>query len=301
MTKCGMIAIVGRPNVGKSTLLNKLIGKKISIVSHKPQTTRHRILGVKTIDDIQYVYVDTPGLHHDAKNLMNRVMNKKVGTTMQEVDLILFLVDSHHWFPEDRSTLELIQKKAPETPVILVINKVDQFHNKAQALPVIDFLKTKHPFAEIVPLSALKNENVAALEKVIAQHLPDGEFFFPEDYLTDRSQYFLLAEQIREKIFKLLEEEMPYASTVVINNIEKIDSVTSRGQAKTVMHIDATIYVEREGQKNIVISKLKEVGTRARQDMELMLGMQVFLRQWVKVKSDWSDNASLLQEFGYEP
>lgn len=290
-TYCGYVAIVGRPNVGKSTLLNQMLSKKISITSHKPQTTRHRILGVKTLDAVQMIYVDTPGFHQGGEKLINRMMNKSVKHAINDVDVILFLVDSSRFFGEDQAVLELIQKQASQKPVILVVNKIDCLQKKSDVLPIIDELQKKMAFTAIVPISALKKDNLKELEDVITKHLPAEPHQFPSDYTTDRSQYFLLAEMIREKIFRILQQEVPYTTTVTINNLQKKEGV---------FHVDATIYVERDGQKKILIPHLKQIGTQARQDMEAILESKVFLTQWVKVKSQWSDNASLLQQFGYD-
>lgn len=288
---CGYIAIVGRPNVGKSTLLNQLLGKKVSITSYKPQTTRHRIFGVKTVDNVQFVYVDTPGFHITGKKNLNRFMNKGVVNAIKDVDIILFVVDSDKWFEEDKKVLELIQQQQPERPVILVINKIDSLNEKNQALLVADKLKEYYHFSEIVPTSALNAENTAKLEEAIRSYLPKDMHGFPDDAITDRSENFLLAEIVREKIFRMFQQEIPYDTTVSINFRKK--------QGKTI-HVDANIYVEREGQKKIIVPKLKDIGIKARKDMEALLGAKIFLHQWVKVKTGWSDNPDIMRNLGFD-
>lgn len=291
-TFCGFVAIVGRPNVGKSTLLNKIIEQKISITSHKPQTTRHKILGIKTTDNVQVVYVDTPGVHIAEKRALNRYMNKAALAAMREVDLVIFVIEAPNWTKEDQFVLEKLAKI--KCPVILAVNKVDIIKPKEALLPYIESLQKKLAFAAVVPISAAKNINIDQLEREINKLLPLGEFLYSSEQITDRDPKFLAAEIIREKITKLLAQELPYASTVII------DQFTEK---KKVLHISATIFVEREGQKLIVIGKngeqLKTIGTYARQDMENLFNKKVFLQLWVKIKSEWSNDAKTLERLGY--
>ena len=290
--KCGYVAIVGRPNVGKSTLLNCLVGKKISIISPKPQTTRTQILGIKTIGSAQAVFIDTPGIHKAEKRAMNRYMNRLASSVMIDADVIVFMIEALRWTDDDEMILtKLNQTKAP---VILLINKVDKVKDKGRLLPFIDGIKAKFNFTQIVPMSAKKIDNVDALEKIIIEYLPENPHFFPAEQMTDKDQSFQVAELIREKLIMATEEELPYSTTVVIESI--VDE-------ETIVKIGAIIWVEREGQKPIVIGKngerLKKIGTLARKDIEKLLGKKVFLRLWVKVKSDWTDNEQVLQGLGY--
>lgn len=289
---CGYVAIVGRPNVGKSTLMNHLIGQKISITSNKPQTTRHRILGIKTEAAYQAVYVDTPGLHLDAKKAVNRYMNRTVGTTLADVDVVIFVVEAGRWTAEDNNVLQRLRDFT--VPVILAVNKVDKFADKAQLLPLLQGLAQKMAFAAIVPVSALKRNNLAELESVVAKHLPLSEPFYPEEQITDRSERFLAAEIVREKLMRTLGQELPYALTVEIEQFKNEDGM---------LHIAAVIWVERASQKKIVIGKsgaaLKKVGQQARVDMERLFDSKVFLQLWVKVKEGWSDDERALLSLGY--
>lgn len=291
-TRCGYVAIIGRPNVGKSTLLNHILGQKISITSRKPQTTRHRILGIKTEDNVQTVYVDTPGLHKDAKKALNRYMNRAAAQVMESVDVIIFMVDGLNWKNDD----EWILKKLTHAhcPVILVINKIDKVTDKENLLPFIEKLNQKLSFAHIFPMSALKDENVAQLEKLVASFLPENPYFFPDDQITDVSERFLAAEIIREKLMRSLGQELPYALTVEIELFK---------QEEKLIHIAAIIWVERLGQKAIVIGKdgtvLKKVGTLARKELEFLFANKIFLQLWVKVKESWSDNERALRSLGY--
>ncbi|MEM9256825.1 MAG: GTPase Era [Pseudomonadota bacterium] len=291
--RCGFVAIVGRPNVGKSTLLNHLLGQKLSITSRKPQTTRHQILGIKTEADHQIIYVDTPGLHRGADKAINRYMNRAASSAIRDVDLVLFVVDRGAWTDEDAWVLDRIM--AAGLPVILVVNKVDLVKDKDLLLPYMQELASKANFTAIVPVSALREHNVAALEQEILARLPASEHFFPEDQLTDRSQRFLAAELVREKIMRQLGDELPYAVTVEIE-----DFVNEEG----VLHIAALIFVERKGQKRILIgekgSRIRAIGVDARRDMEDLFGAQVMLRLWVKVKTGWSDDERALRSLGYE-
>ncbi len=290
--RCGYVAIVGRPNVGKSTLLNHLLGQKISITSRKPQTTRHQILGIKTEDDYQVIFVDTPGLHQDGEKAINRYMNRTASAALRDVDLVLFMLDRTAFTAEDAMVLEQVQ--AAGLPVLLLVNKVDLLEDKSVLLPHLQALAEKGDFAGILPVSALKDHNVAELEKEILGYLPESEHFFPEDQITDRSQRFLAAEIVREKIMRQLGEELPYAITVEIEEF---------GQDGDVLHISALIFVERKGQKKILIgekgSRLRSIGAEARRDMERLFDSRVMLHLWVKVKSGWSDDERALRSLGY--
>ena len=290
--RCGYVAIVGRPNVGKSTLLNRLIGQKISITSRKPQTTRHRILGIKTVDGAQLVFVDTPGVHRDGKRAINRHMNRTALAAIQDVDAIVFVVDGLEWTDEDQLVLDAL--KGIKTPVILALNKVDTLPQKEVLLPYLQQLGEKMQFAEVFPLSAQKGTNVDVLENKLIELLPQGEPIFAEDQVTDRSERFLAAEFIREKLMRSLGQEIPYALTVEIEQF-KMDGALRR--------VAAVIFVEREGQKRIVIGKagqgLKEVGRQAREQMERTFGSKVFLELWVKVREGWSDDERALRSLGY--
>jgi GTP-binding protein Era len=292
-TYCGSVAIVGRPNVGKSTLLNAILGEKISITSKKPQTTRHRILGVKTEDSCQTIYLDTPGFHKATPRRLNRVMNRTVVTVLEEVDVVVFVVDCRHWTEEDELLLQRLRQQ--ERPVLLALNKTDIITNKDELLPIIGTIAEKYPFTAVVPLSALKDKNIAPLEKEIAKLLPEGPFIFASDDLTDSSDQFLASELIREKLMRVLGEEVPYSVTVQIERFDVSD---------TLIRIAALIWVEKPGQKAIVIGKrgemLKKVGQLAREEMETLFEKKVFLHVWVKVKSGWSDDEHLLTQLGYK-
>jgi GTP-binding protein Era len=291
--RCGYVAIVGRPNVGKSTLLNHLLGQKISITSRKPQTTRHQVLGIKTQGDHQIVFVDTPGLHLNAGKAINRYMNRAASAAIRDVDLVVFVVDRTAWTEEDAAVLEQIRQVG--LPTMLVINKVDLLADKAELLPHLQLLAGKGEFAAILPVSALRRHNVDALEEQILKRLPESGHFFPEDQITDRSQRFLAAEIVREKIMRQLGDELPYAITVEIEEF---------AQDGEMLHIAAIIYVERNGQKKILIgdkgSRLRSIGAEARRDMESLFDSKVMLRLWVKVKSGWSDDERALRSLGYD-
>jgi len=293
LKRCGYVAIVGRPNVGKSTLLNHLLGQKISITSRKPQTTRHQLLGIKTQGDDQIVYVDTPGLHMDAGKAINRYMNKAASSAIRDVDVVVFVVDRTAWTEEDARVLEQIQHSG--LPTVLVVNKVDLLADKKELLPHLQALASKADFRAIMPVSALRQHNVDALEAQLLELLPESTHFFPEDQITDRSQRFLAAEIVREKIMRQLGDELPYAITVEIEAFS---------QEEGVLHIAAVIFVERKGQKKILIgekgSRLRSIGTDARKDMEALFDSQVMLRLWVKVKSGWSDDERALRSLGYD-
>ena len=293
LRRCGYIAIVGRPNVGKSTLLNHLLGQKISITSRKPQTTRHRVLGIKTEGSNQLVFVDTPGLHKDASKAINRYMNRAASAAIRDVDLVVFVVDRTAWTQEDAMVLEQIRQGG--VPCLLVVNKVDLLEDKNALLPHLQALAAKGEFAAILPVSALRRHNIAELEREIVKLLPQSAHFFPEEQITDRSQRFLAAEIVREKIMRQLGEELPYSITVEIEEFAQQDAV---------LHIAALIFVERKGQKKILIgeggSRLRSIGSEARRDMELLFDCKVMLRLWVKVKSGWSDDERALRSLGYD-
>lgn len=292
-TRCGYVAIIGRPNVGKSTLLNYLLGQKISITSRKPQTTRHQVLGIKTEGTEQFIFVDTPGLHQGATKAINRYMNRAASSAIADVDVIVMVVDRTNWTEEDEWVLE--QAAAGRAPVILAVNKVDLIEDKAELLPHLQFLSEQADFKAILPISALARHNIDALQRCIGEELPASVHLFPEDQVTDRSQRFIAAEIVREKIMRQLGEELPYAVTVEIEEF--------RQQGK-VLHIAGLIIVEREGQKRIIIGKgggrLRSIGVDARKDMESLFESQVMLKLWVKVKSGWSDDDRALRSLGYE-
>jgi GTP-binding protein Era len=293
-THCGYVAIIGRPNVGKSTLLNHILGQKISITSRKPQTTRHRVLGIKTESNTQAIFVDTPGIHKgtESDKAINRYMNRAASSTITDVDVVVFVVERGKWTDGDEWVLE--QVKRAECPVILVINKVDQMQDKSQLLPFLEVCQHKMNFVDIIPLSALNGTNLTNLELSIQTKLPMGGHLFPEDQITDRSSRFMAAELVREKVMRQLGEEVPYAMTVEIEDFK--DSGKS-------LHIHALILVEREGQKRIVIgnkgSRLRSIGQDARLEMEKMFERKVMLKLWVKVKSGWSDDDRALRSLGY--
>ena len=290
--RCGFIAIVGRPNVGKSTLLNHMLKQKISITSRKPQTTRHRILGISSDDKAQCLFVDTPGLHAPTGKALNRVMNDTVHSVIKDVDVVLFVVERFAWNEADERVLEALQ--ASSRPVILLINKVDLVKGKQKLLPHIAMLAEKREFAEIVPVSALGGHNLEPLEALIRSYLPVGPFLFPEDQVTDRSSRFLAAELIREKVTRQLGDELPYDVTVEIEKFE---------QQGPTLHIHGLILVDRQGQKRIIVGsdgdRLKQIGTSAREDMEISFDCKVMLNLWVKVKSGWADDERALQSLGY--
>lgn len=291
--RCGYVAIVGRPNVGKSTLLNHLLGQKISITSRKPQTTRHQVLGIKTEGETQIIFVDTPGLHKDAEKAINRYMNRAASSAMKDVDVIVMVVDRTAWTDEDEAVLSAVSHLS--IPVILAVNKVDLLSDKNTLLPHLDQLNSKSDFAAIVPLSALRNQQTDALEQLICERLPTSPHFFDEDQITDRSQRFLAAEIVREKIMRQLGDELPYATTVEIEEFS---------QEGAILHISALILVERQGQKKILIGKggdrLRSIGTEARKDMERLFDGKVMLKLWIKVKSGWSDDERALRSLGYD-
>ena len=291
--KCGYIAIVGRPNVGKSTLLNRILGQKLSITSRKPQTTRHQILGMKTVDEVQAIYVDTPGLHEGyTEKALNRYINKVASSTIKDVDLVVFVIDRTKWTNEDQVVLEKI--KAVNVPCILAVNKVDFLADKTDLLPFLQEVSKKMDFLDVFPISAKLGQNVEELESKIAKHIPDSVHFYDKDQFTDRSARFLAAELVREKIMRQLGEELPYSMTVEIEKFE---------ESERLITIHALILVERDGQKKILIgdkgARIKQIGTDARLDMEALFDSKVMLNTWVKVKGGWADDERALKSLGY--
>lgn len=290
-SRCGFVAIVGRPNVGKSTLLNHILGQKLSITSRKPQTTRHQILGIKTEGDVQAIYVDTPGMHEEEPRALNRYMNRAASAALKHVDVVVFVVDRHHWTTADDMVLQKLTHLT--CPVILAVNKVDQVEKRETLLPVLEQLAAKRDFAEIIPMSALKGQNLEPLEEAVARFLPRSVHFYPDDQITDRSERFVASEMVREKITRQLGAELPYSVAVEIEEF-KHDGKT--------LHISALILVEREGQKKIVIGdkgeRLRRIGQEARADMERMFDSKVMLRLWVKVKRGWADSDRALKSLG---
>ena len=289
---CGFVALIGRPNVGKSTLMNHLLKQKISITSRKPQTTRHRILGINTTETGQVIYMDTPGMHNNEKRAMNRYLNRTAETTLLGVDVIVWLIDGLSWHEYD----EVIFKKLEQAglPVILAVNKVDKVKDKDAILTFFSEAQHRFPFEHLVPISALKKTNLDQLESLIMKLLPENDLIYPEDQITDRPERFLAAEIIREKLTRRLGDELPYALTVEMERYEELPNITK---------IYAIIWVERLTQKNIVIGKdgemLKKVGTDARFDIEKLIGQKVYLQLWVKVKKNWSDNERAMQSLGF--
>jgi GTP-binding protein Era len=289
---CGFVAIIGRPNVGKSTLLNHILGQKISITSRKPQTTRHQILGVKTSDTSQVIYVDTPGIHNRRSTAINRYMNRAASSVLNDVDLVLFVVQAMQWTEEDEIVLQRLQNV--KAPVLLVVNKIDKVDDKNELLPYIEKLTAMRQFDSVVPLSALHAENITRLEAEVFERLPENTPFFPDDQITDRNMRFLSAEIIREKLIRELGQELPYTTTVEIDRYEEGEAIT---------RIFATIYVESKGQKAIIIgrkgARLKSIGTKARGDIEKMIDGKVYLELWVKVREGWSNDERALASLGY--
>jgi GTP-binding protein Era len=291
--RCGYVAIIGRPNVGKSTLLNHILGQKVSITSKKPQTTRHQLLGIKTTPACQFLYVDTPGIHGKESRAINRYMNRSAKTVVRDVDVVVFVLDRTDWQEDDEIAAEVVKRHKEH--LIVVINKVDLIKDKQRLLPHLSRLEEKFPGAELVPISAEYGENVERLEAVIESKLPLGPALFPDDQITDRSTRFMVAEILREKIMRQLGEEVPYAATI------QIESFKDSGKS---IHIEATVFVERDGQKAILIGKkgdkLKRIGIDARHDIETLLERKVMLNIWVKVKANWSDDDRALKSLGYD-
>ncbi|KLN64392.1 GTPase Era [Vibrio sp. VPAP30] len=291
---CGFIAIVGRPNVGKSTLLNRILGQKISITSRKPQTTRHRIMGVDTEGDYQAIYVDTPGLHIEEKRAINRLMNRAANSSLSDVNLVFFLVDGTHWTNDDEMVLTKLQKS--NFPVVLCVNKVDNVQERNEVMQHMMDMSKKMEFVDVVPISAKQGKNIDVLRKHVRDHLPKATHHFPEEYVTDRSQRFMASEIVREKLMRFTGEELPYSVTVEIERFDYNPETDG-------FHINALILVERNGQKKMVIGKggekIKTIGREARLDMEELFGRKVYLETWVKVKSGWADDERALRSLGY--
>ena len=289
---CGYVALIGRPNVGKSTLMNHMLGQKISITSRKPQTTRHRILGIDTTDAGQIIYMDTPGMHKVEKKALNRYLNKTADTTLLGVDVVVWLIDGLSWHEYD----EVIFKKLERAglPVVLAVNKVDKVKDKDAILAFFAEARKRYPFEEMLPISALKGTNLDVMEKVLHNLLPEGELIYPKDQITDRPERFMAAEIVREKLTRRLGDELPYSLTVEIERYE---------EQKKITKIYAIIWVERDTQKNIVIGKqgelLKKVGTDARVDIETLIGQKVYLQLWVKVKKGWANSERALHSLGF--
>ena len=292
-THCGMVAIVGRPNVGKSTLLNKLLGQKVSITSRKPQTTRHRIMGIDTEGEYQAIFVDTPGLHQEEKRAINRLMNRAASSSLGEVGLVLFMVEGTRWTDDDQLVMDKV--KASGLPCWLVVNKSDNVKDKTELMAHLQWLDEQGDFEHIFPISAKLGRNVEELREKVHQSLPESEFYFPEDYITDRSSRFMAAEIIREKLMRFTGDELPYSVTVEIEQFLMADN--------GVFRINGLILVERETQKRMIIGKggqrLKTIGAEARKDMENLFDNKVFLELWVKVKSGWADDERALRSLGY--
>ena len=291
--RCGLVAVIGRPNVGKSTLINAIMGRKVSIVTAKPQTTRHRILAVHTSDDAQIIFVDTPGIHRKASKAMNRLMNRTAANALADADVVLFVSDATHWTSEDDDVLKRLNDC--RAPVIAVLNKVDRVHPKEKLLDAIGLMSARGEFAEIVPISALRQDNLDALVALLPGFLPESPPLFPDDMLTDRSKEFHAAEVVREKLTLMLHQELPYGLTVQVERyLEEESGVT----------INAIIWVERDSQKGIVVGKqgsvLKKVGRAARLELAEQVGCPVHLELWVKVKSNWADSEKDLMNLGYE-
>lgn len=293
LSRCGYVAIVGRPNVGKSTLLNHVLQQKIAITSRKPQTTRHNMLGIKTEKNTQFIFVDTPGMHSLNDRAINRYMNRSATTALRDVDVVVFVVDRLAWTEADDLVVKRLQNL--ECPIILAVNKVDKLDDKEALLPHLEVLTKKLNVTEVIPVSALRGHNLDTLEEQIRRRLPEADHFFPEDQITDRSSRFMAAEIVREKITRQLGDELPYQITV------EVEEFSAEGH---VLHISALILVERDSQKRIIIgekgSRLKTIGQAAREDMEVLFDCKIMLKLWVKVKSNWSDDERALRSLGYD-
>ncbi|MDP5145177.1 GTPase Era [Shewanella sp. ULN5] len=295
VTYCGMVAIVGRPNVGKSTLLNKLLGQKVSITSKKPQTTRHRIMGIHSDGPKQIVFIDTPGLHIEEKRAINRLMNRAAASSLADVSMVIFVVDGMTWTADDEMVLQKIKHRNDDRKIVLAINKVDNIKDKEALFPYLSELGKKFDFDDILPISANKGTNVQRILELAQTSLPKAPFYFPEDYVTDRSQRFMASEIVREKLMRFLGDELPYDCTVEIEQFKMMDN--------GVYQINALILVERDGQKRMVIGnkgeRIRTIATQARLDMETLFDNKVFLEIWVKVKSGWADDERALRSLGY--
>jgi GTP-binding protein Era len=297
--RCGLVAIVGKPNVGKSTLLNALVGQKISITSRKAQTTRHRITGMRTEGQTQFVFVDTPGFQTLHGNALNKSLNKTVVGAVADVDLILFVVEAGSFTPADARVLKLMGK---DIPTLLIANKLDNVHRRGDIAPWLQEMQTKHAFAEFVPMSAKNAKDIERLLGICEKFLPEQAWWYSEDELTDRSEKFLASELVREKLFRLTGDELPYTSTVVIDKFEE-EPPQKKGQ-KRLLRIAATIVVERDGHKAMVIGdkgeRIKRIGMETRVELEKLADAKVFLELWVKVRSGWADDEARVRSFGYE-
>lgn len=294
--KTGVIGVVGRPNVGKSTLVNALVGAKVSIVSSKPQTTRHRILGVRTEADAQYIFADTPGFQTQYKSALNSAMNRTVTQALAEVDVVLWLVEARKFTAADQRILPLLPRgKSSDKPVVLVVNKIDLVEDKGKLLPFLETMSKQFNFAEIVPLSAEKEKDVLRLPAILKPYLPVGEAWFSEDDITDRSSRFLASEIVREKVFRLTGDEIPYVVAVTVEQFEEDGEM---------FRIGVVIWVDRDSHKPIVLGRggehIKRIASEARVDMEKLFDRKVFLQVWVKVKGGWADDSRLIKQFGYE-
>jgi GTPase len=303
--RCGLVAIVGRPNVGKSTLLNALVGQKVSITSAKAQTTRHRITGIRTVGASQFVFVDTPGFQTRHGQALNRTLNRTVLGTLSDVDVVLFVCEAGRFGMPDAQVLALLQGEGMEgKPVLLVANKLDALARRQDVLPWLRSMQERHAFAEFVPMSANKAADVERLLGIVEKHLPEQPWFHEEDALTDRSERFMAGEMIREKLFRLTGDELPYTSTVVVEKFEEEDpEAEAEGRPRRV-RVAASIVVERDAHKGMVIGeggeRLKRIGSEARQELERLWGARVFLELWVKVRSGWADDEAHLRSYGYE-
>jgi GTP-binding protein Era len=303
--RCGLVAIVGRPNVGKSTLLNALVGQKVSITSDKAQTTRHRITGIRTLGGTQFVFVDTPGFQTRHGQALNRTLNRTVLATLADVDAVLFVCEAGRFSLADAQVLALLQGDAQGRgmagkPVLLVANKLDALARRQDVLPWLKGMQERHAFAEFVPMSARRPGDIERLLEIVARHLPEQDWLYEEDALTDRSERFMAGEMIREKLFRLTGDELPYTSTVVVEQFEEEDP----DAAPRRIRLAATIVVERDAHKAMVIGeggeRIKRIGTEARQELERLWGAKVFLELWVKVRSGWADDEAHLRSYGYE-
>ena len=295
--RCGLVAIVGKPNVGKSTLLNALVGQKISITSRKAQTTRHRITGIRTTGETQFIFVDTPGFQTDHANALNRSLNKTVVGAVSDVDLVLFVVNAGSFAQADAKVLALLNKGIP---ALLIANKLDKVNRREEIAPWLQEMQTRHPFAQFMPMSAKNPKDIERLLTQCQAYLPEQAWWYSEDELTDRSEKFLASEIIREKLFRFTGDELPYTSTVIIDKFtEEPGKTVSR-----MVRIAATIVVERDGHKSMVIGeggeRLKQIGTLARQELEKLMDAKVFIELWVKVRSGWADDEARVRSFGYE-
>ncbi|MEM7220082.1 MAG: GTPase Era [Pseudomonadota bacterium] len=304
--KCGYVAILGRPNVGKSTLMNHLLGQKIAITSRKPQTTRHNLLGIDTVGEVQALYVDTPGIHEtQGARAINRYMVRTAASVLQDVDLLLFLIEQGRWTDEDQLVLDMLARVGK--PLIAVITKIDQLARREDLLPIIADLRERHDFAEIFPIAALRGDGVDELRTLVGRYLPAAPHLFEADQITDRSERFLVAEVIREKLMRRLGEELPHQTTVVIESFARRDAsgpTASERADEGLVDIAALIYVERAGQRQIVIGRkgerLKAIGQDARKDIQTLIGCKVMLRLWVKVRPGWTDDERSLSQLGYD-